>query len=375
MIIGAIPVSASPIGAVQGSAAAAYDAIVRESISFDDTLIVDVLSAVLEQFALGDVVTTTVSFGLSVTETAAFNDLAVLVWNVFVDETLTLNETPTASYVAMVSVAEHLVLDGTHTTLLQALSAVAESIALDDRFARAYREQISETATFSDMANSLLRAAVTVAETVGFSETAVASAQVTLLVEESMTFDDAVTTQAALQAAIRERIPMYVRVRVADDYYSGFCMQAESKAMTEYSSFPFNSFAKIGGKYYGAADSGLYLLEGADDDGDAIEAHLRTGLFRMKGGKLARAPTMYIGYTSDGQLVLKMTTTSDSGQKAEYWYPLIAQTADVAREARIKVGKGLASVYWQFEIHNKAGADFSLDVVQLHALSLDRRIR
>jgi hypothetical protein len=145
-------------------------------------------------------------------------------------------------------------------------------------------------------------------------------------------------------------------------------------AVVEYQNFPFNSFALFNGKYYGASEDGIFELTGSDDNGTEIEAYVRAALNTLGTNRFKRMPSMYLGYTSSGTMVLKVVTVAN-GAKVEDWYTLREKPADVMRDARIKVGKGLKSVYWAWELHNKDGADFALDIVELMPLALDRRIK
>jgi hypothetical protein len=40
----------------------------------------------------------------------------------------------------------------------------------------------------------------------------------------------------------------------------------------------------------------------------------------------------------------------------------------------VKIGKGLRSRYWQFELVNIDGADFDLDTIEFHPVLLTRRV-
>jgi hypothetical protein len=73
-------------------------------------------------------------------------------------------------------------------------------------------------------------------------------------------------------------------------------------------------------------------------------------------------------------LLLK-TFTTDGGQKIERWYELTDRTADATREARVKFGKGVKARYWQFEVRNIEGSDFSIDQLQVLPLMLSRRVK
>jgi hypothetical protein len=73
-------------------------------------------------------------------------------------------------------------------------------------------------------------------------------------------------------------------------------------------------------------------------------------------------------------LALK-TIATDGGAKVERWYELREKPADEVRESRIKLGKGVKSRYWQFELVNVDGGEFEVDQLHLMPVMLSRRVK
>lgn len=138
----------------------------------------------------------------------------------------------------------------------------------------------------------------------------------------------------------------------------------------KYRNFNYNSFANIGGVYYGMNDDGLYQLDGPDDNGTPIDASVTLGQQDFDSEMLKMLPAVYIGTKTNGDLILKITT--DSG--LESFYTMKAQTSGQLQTNRITPGKGLKSRYWQFEIANVNGGDLNFDSISFHAVELKRRI-
>jgi hypothetical protein len=128
------------------------------------------------------------------------------------------------------------------------------------------------------------------------------------------------------------------------------------------------------GKAYGVAEDGIYLLEGDDDDGTPIDAAVRTKLTSFRQRALKRCDVAYIGYTSDGKMVLKVVVERD-GKLHEHWYQEKLGATEGMRTGRVKIQKGLRSTYWQFELANQDGADFDIEDVTLKYEILSRRIK
>ena len=150
-------------------------------------------------------------------------------------------------------------------------------------------------------------------------------------------------------------------------------VNAETKAPWQYSNFPFNSFANHAGRYLALTDGALYALTGDTHDGTAIEAIGKTGLINFGTAMKKALPRAYFGYTSSGELLFK-TITTDTGKKITRWYQLKERTAESVTDARVKMARGVKSVYWQFEITNIEGADFEVDTIKLLPVILNRRV-
>jgi len=197
----------------------------------------------------------------------------------------------------------------------------------------------------------------------------------------TMEADATVDTQAALQMEFESLLGSYTLLKVGEDIFEGWVMNASENArggkvaaFTNYGHYPFSSIAMFKGRPYGVADDGLYLLEGDTDQGTTIEASFKTGLLNLGQRQIKDAKALYIGYTSDGQLVLKVTTTG-GGKKREDWYRLMQKEADDMRTGRVTIQRGLRATYWQFELCNVDGADFDIDDATLVYQLMTRRIR
>ena len=142
-----------------------------------------------------------------------------------------------------------------------------------------------------------------------------------------------------------------------------------NKATSTFENYAFNSFAKIGGRYFGVKSDGLYLLEGDTDDTLPIQASVSFGKQDFQSTNKKNMTRAYVGASSTGTLLLKITT----GDGAEYIYAA-RDAAEFMRQQRFDVGRGLQSNYFTFELFNQAGCDFELDSVEFFAADFSRRI-
>lgn len=69
----------------------------------------------------------------------------------------------------------------------------------------------------------------------------------------------------------------FTEVGVPDEVFETWVLNGYTLEPSMYSGFNFNSYAYFNGQYYGCKDDGIYLLEGATDDGAAIHSGVRIG--------------------------------------------------------------------------------------------------
>lgn len=146
-------------------------------------------------------------------------------------------------------------------------------------------------------------------------------------------------------------------------------MNTETQALTTYSNFPFNSFARFNGAVLGACDDGLFALTGDTDDGTLIQAAARVGTSDFGTSRYKRIEEVVVGYRASGDLVLRVFT--DETTVRDYRLAVTGRSGIHGQSA--KLGRGIAARYWQFEVRNQAGADFELNMIELEPIVLPRK--
>jgi hypothetical protein len=208
-------------------------------------------------------------------------------------------------------------------------------------------------------------------------EAAMTSQQVmTLVVEETLGVQaaDSTETLGHYLANVTDNVGAWLGFRLGDETFTGWVMNTEGeKPLSEYTGYNFNSFCRVGDRFYGAGDDGLYLLEGDTDNGEPIDAAIRTMMIDFGSPVQKRVRNAYLGYTASGKLLLRVRTV-DQGQMNEQWYEAQELPAQAPREQMVRLGRGLRSRYWQFELINIDGADFEIDTLELHPVYLNRRV-
>jgi len=155
----------------------------------------------------------------------------------------------------------------------------------------------------------------------------------------------------------------------AQDAASTVVMNTETQALTTYSNFPFNSFARFNGVVLGACDTGLFALTGDTDDGVLIQAAARVGTSDFGTSRYKRIEEVVVGYRANGDLVLRVFT--DETTMRDYRLATTGQTGLHGQTA--KLGRGIAARYWQFEVRNQGGADFEMNMIELEPIVLPRK--
>lgn len=152
----------------------------------------------------------------------------------------------------------------------------------------------------------------------------------------------------------------------SEDGFTTWVMNTTTSGVTEYLNYVFNSFAKIGNRYIGANDTGLYELLGDTDDGADIIARFKSGHFQLGGARFSSFAAAYLAVRGTGLFYLKLETPDGKS----YTY---SARANSMQTTKIQLGKGLRSRYWSFELIS-TGQDFDLESLEFIPLVAQRRV-
>lgn len=310
-----------------------------------------------------------------VTERVVVDDLLATVTRAAVAEGVLTADSPDAFARALLRVVDAVALANPLASSATITAAVAAGVVAAEAVRELLPGLVTEAVSLVETLTDRMRALGAVIETLLIEDAAESQVKVIALVDDSVTFDDDAAMRLWALGRVREGVAMAMRLRFGGNIYTGWVVNTATKAVSTYTNYPFNSFAVVGHTAFGAADDGLHVLTGDTDNGEQINAAIRTVLSNLGTGRKKRVPDVYLGYTSTGMLVMKVITAEKSdGERTEDWYKLTEQPAGTMREGRIKPGKGLSSVYWAFELVNAGGADFEIDKLDLYPIILERRV-
>jgi hypothetical protein len=145
----------------------------------------------------------------------------------------------------------------------------------------------------------------------------------------------------------------------------GFAMSTKNPGFTKFEDWAFNSMALFNDLYFGAKDDGIFLLSGSDE----IDAVFRTGTTDFGTSHLKRIERLWVQYETAGEMTL--TVITDGGVRTEYTLPPTGSTG--MHGHNVKIGQGLKSKYWAFEIANVDGCSFSFDMIEAKPYIMQRR--
>jgi hypothetical protein len=147
-----------------------------------------------------------------------------------------------------------------------------------------------------------------------------------------------------------------------------WAMNTQTAGTTRYENFGFNSFAKIGGKYFGAKPDGIYELSGPDDAGVPVPARINLGNKNFGTALLKGLTELYVGVASNSKMVLKVVAKGET-----YYYTARSSSEELATH-RVDLGRGFNATYFELELQNSRGSAFELASVEFTPVPLSRRI-
>lgn len=329
----------------------------------------------IERVRLGPSLLTSLEQIEALREGLTLGDQVAGIIRVQLAEAMALRDSPAGMAVIARQLVDAIALTAGITSTQEVIALVAVALALHDAGHPAESVLITETAALSATVLQQATDYMALIERLRLADVPAGTALLVAIVSERFALRGGLTDTAELVKLLTEALALRVEVADGDAPLVAWVLGAEAKAAWTYADWPFNSYAEVGGRQYAMGPTGIVELGGDDDDGEAIAARLRTGLTNFGTGRGKRMESAYLGYTSDGQLGLAVSITSPDGTKTEHRY-LMRPRPDggAAHEGRIKVGRGLKSVFWQFEVVNVEGADFELHDLQLLPMILDRRV-
>lgn len=166
---------------------------------------------------------------------------------------------------------------------------------------------------------------------------------------DTLSITDSVTVVLTLYAATADTLAISDFISDnATNLQRIVVMNLDTGAISEYVlPMVVTGMAQRNGVLYLTTSDGLFALDATTDDGDSITWHWRTGLTHLGSDQVKRPIDLNILGRVEGTAIAEVVTVQEGAKRIDY-YPIPNMTRSAHRDAIVKPGKGLNSVYWSF---------------------------
>lgn len=244
--------------------------------------------------------------------------------------------------------------------------SLSDQVALIAAVARFLGAEAADLIDIADVAVGPAYKAGILSETIGIVGSLQPLFLLRVVANDRVQISDADLVNTIFNGMLADGVEILAGFLLPGTSFTTWAMNTRTAAVTEYRNYDFNSFARVGNKYLGASESGLYELLGDDDDGTDIVATIRSGFAQWAGAHLHGFKAAYLAVRGEGQFVLRLIT--GDGNTFNYTVSM-----DDMRTTKMNMGKGLRARYFAFELVS-AGQDFDLESLEFVPLAAQRRV-
>lgn len=351
------------IGAIMVGARGLYETV-DEGIEFSTDLALMFAIAMVERVRVGDVQIPNLIMCVTNEETVAVSDKLYQAMTLLITESLGVADMQLVQ--AAVTIFERIQVQPQLAARAVYHITVTQAFRLRDSLASFYGADIVDGIGFAADLSARAMAMAAVSETVGVAGQITPQLLLNVRVSEGIGIEPTQVLNMIYNASLRDGVEISAAYVAPDGSFTAWSMNTRTAAVTEYSDFVFNSFARMGNRYIGASDDGLYELLGDDDEGEDIIARIKGGYMQFGGTHLSRLKAVYIAARGEGEMILKIIEAEDKV------YVYRADTRNV-RNTKVHMGKGQKSRYFAFELITD-GQDFDLDTLEFVPIVVPRRV-
>ena len=329
-----------------------------EGFTLTHTTFTDVIFAIVENMAASDTATSSATVINIVSSDIVMDDLLKVILSGIISENIEVVHTEVISGMFLSGIVDIINTSDSLSNKLTALNTLALTLTVADAVIHGASGSISENIEVTHVTLELLSGFAEIIEALTVTLTGTNSLLFISEVDDDFTLDDINLTTTTLVETLLEGLDM-ITLSQDGDVYSGWVMNPETFAIWNYDNYNFNSMATINRKTFLANSTGLYSMEGSLDGTAFIESKLKTAALDFGTSNLKKVPDMYIGASTDGDIVVKVSTD----ERVEVTYRLNSPTI-VSDLQTIKLGKGLIGSLWQFEVIDVGATELDLTSIE-----------
>ena len=284
----------------------------------------------------------------------------------------TLNLDDLQIVVRAVRVLEELGLGSVLHSSSRLFQALIEEIALHDAALLFFGGFLSETIGVGSTSSRLYQAGAQVGEDFVLADLLSRQFITRMVLADGIEIEDSQVLPGIYHGTLADRVFITGGMVIPSGEFTTWTVNTRTNAVTEYQNYAFNSFAKMGHRFLGATEEGLYVLDGPVDDGEAIRTRMRSGIMQLAGTKFTMFKGAYLGIRTndDGRDFILKLIYGDGPNMKETCYKIVVQNL---KTAKVNLGKGIRARYVSWELET-LGADFSLDGIEFVSISSQRRV-
>ena len=245
-------------------------------------------------------------FRPSASDVVTLSDAVTISQLVLVAESVGL--TDALSSVRALEVLEALGLADVMVDMAKFGVTAAEAVRLVDGLVRFFAGDVVETVAMSETYARSWRGFESLSEQVAVAAALSGNLVLRVTVDELAHLTDAQILHAIYSAQVLDNIDLAAVYTSPSGDVTVWNINAVTGSVSQYDNYAFNSFAKFGQMFIGADETGLYELSGADDDGEAVVARIKSGLAQLTASRFTMIRDAYLGMRSDGTFILRVTT-------------------------------------------------------------------
>jgi hypothetical protein len=341
--------------------------LVLEHLSCSDSTIAIALQYIIERLAMTNPLSSRAIINNTVTDSIHTTSAVLISFKKVITENIIL--TPLSIITFSKIISEIIQQLDSLATRLVAHGTVAESIAIRDYFLNVYPRLISEAIAIGSTFISQLESYKVISDSTAITTSVTPKISAFFVVNEATVIAESLGTKGLLKGLISEGILFLPNITFQGEQYSGWALNSEIMAVSEYTNFNFNSLTKFNNKYYGCNNTGLFEITGVKDDGAFIPVKLETPAYDLGTSNIKQVPAMYLGVGYSGDLIVKISV--DRNNTA--YYKLSSSLRELQTQ-HIKLGKGLVGRYLQFEIAANGTDEFKLSEFEFFPIMFGRKL-